>query len=237
MIEPRLANTFVSSKHKSKAFNWHALWERKEEKSCGWSYNCILRCTFKHKTITRHCHSKNKPLPVWQYFLCDFSHSHTSSIFFFFNVHHQQTAKTVIIKPLPLITQPSARFESCSLAVGGTLGSCVFFPVEFPALSPSTAGEFQMSGAHTTWGRTWTPTANPPTFYSTMCCSPHYNGNHTRVEIDPVKAKPTTGERNGCRPKSVLGEREQAYTNGSPMLLKSLVPFCGSNMWNKFCFH
>lgn len=137
-----------------------------------------------HTTVYSDVHSSIKPLQdtvilrINRYpFQSDSIFSVTFPIvilaqFFFFNVHHQQTAKTVIIKPLPLITQPSARFESCSLAVGGTLGSCVFFPVEFPALSPSTAGEFQMSGAHTTWGRTWTPTANTPTFYSTMCVPP-----------------------------------------------------------------
>lgn len=176
MIESSLANTFVGSKHKSKALNWHALWEReKKEKSCRWSHNCILRCTFKHKNITRFSAqtSKNKQalLPDWQYFLSSFSHSHISLQLFCLVVHLQQTAKTAMIKPVPLINWPSDKFDSCTFDLGRTLDSCGFFSEGFPALFPSTAGGFQAAEAHTMWGRTWTPAAKPSLLLAAHACS------------------------------------------------------------------
>lgn len=58
---------------------------------------------------------------------------------FFLVVHHQETAKTAIIKPVALTNQPSAKFDSCTLALGGTSDSCGF------------SCSFQHSSQHSRW--------------------------------------------------------------------------------------
>lgn len=114
---------------------------KKKEKSCRWSHNCILRCTFKHKNITRYSAqtSKNKQalLPDWQYFLSSFSHNHISLQLFCLAVHLQQTAKTALIKPDPLINWPSDKFNSCTFDLGRTLDSCGVFLKGFQHFSPA----------------------------------------------------------------------------------------------------
>lgn len=106
MIESSLANTFVGSKHKSKAFNWHALWERKKKKSNAddyttiyWDIHWSISKTLQDPVsrllrMSRHpFHSDNI------YFLRDSSHSHSSlqlvgfvcGLLFFF--HYYWTAQ------------------------------------------------------------------------------------------------------------------------------------------------
>lgn len=58
MIESSLANTFVGSEHKSKAFNWHALWERKKRKIMQmivqWESQKYIQAQKHYKTLWAH---------------------------------------------------------------------------------------------------------------------------------------------------------------------------------------
>lgn len=242
MIESRLANTFVGSEHKSKAFNWHALWERKKEKSCRWSYNYILRCTFKHKTlqdtVSRLLRINRHPFQSDSIFSATFPIVMYRSNFFFLVVHHQQTAKTVIIKPVPLINWPRAKFDSHTLALGGTSDGCVLsWRVSSPFPQQSRRGSDSWSSRYVRENvDTCSQATNLPWAARAGAGAPAPPAALPEPRLTQPKQSKNCLE-NGCRPKSDLGEREQTYFNQSPLLLSSLVPFQQSNMWNKFYFN
>lgn len=137
-------------------------------------------------------------------------------------VHLQQTAKTAIIKSVPLINWPSDKFDSSTFDLGRTLDSCGFFPEEFPALFPSTAGEFQTDGVHTTWGRTWTPAAKPQPSAGSTCHCPY---NSSKVEIAQLRKRQLLVRGNGSRHKSDQAEREKSLRQQEPKTFKMSCNF------------
>lgn len=195
----------------------------------------MLRCTFKHKIITR-CSvqtSKNKQalLPDWQYFLSSFSHSHIS-LQFFCLVHLQQTAKTAIIKPVPLINWPSDKFDSRTFDLGRTSDSFGFSWRASSTFSKHSRWVSDIWSSHHVRKNMNTCSQAPTSCWQHMPVPLH----HSKVEIAQLRERQQLVTENGCRHKSDQGEREKTYTNRSPILLKFLAIFQGSNMWNKFLF-
>lgn len=176
MIESSLANTFVGSKHKSKAFNWHALWERKKKKSHADDHTTVysdVHSSIKilQDTLCRLLRTNRHSFQTDSIFPAAFPIVIYHSRFFCLVVHLQQTAKTAIIKPVPLINWPSDKFDSCTSDLGRTLDSCAFFLKGFQHFSPVQQVGFRQLELTAVWGRTWTPGAKlQPSAASTCQC-------------------------------------------------------------------